>query len=191
MLATWHIETPLLTPSLVRLFPYFLILSVVASMAAAALIEPHSHARPPVPIQHARRVMRCRKNDRASERERASSAAGAAIIWPPSMSVCVRPRPNSGPSPPPPPSSSSSLNYSISFPLVPSLNSVADPACPNATAAAASARAKERFHRAIVARARRPGRVGGGGEPGRGPWRGARHAGVGGIPHSHLAAGEG
>ena len=49
------------------------------------------------------------------------------------MSVCVRPRPNSGPSlpPPPSPSSSSSLNYSISFPLVPSLNSVADPACPN------------------------------------------------------------
>ena len=108
-----------------------------------------------------------------TERERASSAAGAAIIWPPSMSVCVHPRPNSGPSPPPPPSSSSSLNYSISFPLVPSLNSVADPACPNSGAAAA-ARAKERFHRAIVARARRPGRVGGGGEPGRGPWRGAR-----------------
>ena len=47
------------------------------------------------------------------------------------LSGRVRPRPNSGPSPPPPPSSSSSLNYSISFPLVPSLNSVADPACPN------------------------------------------------------------
>ena len=128
-----------------------------------------------------------------TERAGEGELGGAAIIWP-SMSVCVRPRPDPGPSPPPPPrppspSSSSSLNYSISFPLVPSLNSVADPACPNATAAAASARAKERFHRAIVARARHAGRVGGGGEPGRGPRREARHADGGGIPHSHLAAG--